>query len=123
MNFVHGNPLTCVSIGLAINRKIVLGVISVPLIGHTYTAIKGRGAFLNGDQVSISPIFYEHLFCMKVFCAAFMCLKFGFVMFWQKDLGTKVAHKMLVKLTSGASFEKFTLATYSCINKTLSSSI
>ncbi len=35
----------------------------------------------------------------KVLCAAFMCLKFGFVIFWQKDFGTKAAHKMLVKLT------------------------
>jgi hypothetical protein len=28
-----------------------------------------------------------------------MCLKFGFVIFWQKDFGTKAAHKMLGKLT------------------------
>jgi hypothetical protein len=26
---------------------------------------------------------------------------FGFVIFWQKDFGTKAAHKMLVKLTPG----------------------
>jgi hypothetical protein len=49
--------------------------------------------------VSISPIFYEQLFRMKVFCAAFMCLQFGFVIFWGKDFGAKAAHKMLVKLT------------------------
>jgi hypothetical protein len=36
---------------------------------------------------------------MKVFCAAFMCLQFGFVIFWGKDFGAKAAHKMLVKLT------------------------
>ncbi len=36
---------------------------------------------------------------MKVFCAAFMCVHFGFVIFWQKDLGAKAAHKMLAKLT------------------------
>ena len=53
MNFVHGNPLTCISVGLAINRKVVFGVVSVPMIGHTYSAIKGRGAFLNGDQVKL----------------------------------------------------------------------
>jgi hypothetical protein len=29
-----------------------------------------------------------------------MCLKFGFVIFWQKDFGAKAAHKMLVKLTT-----------------------
>ncbi len=51
--------------------------------------------------MSISPIVYEQLFHMKVFCAAFMCLKFGFVIFWQKDFGAKTAHKMLVKLTPG----------------------
>jgi hypothetical protein len=49
--------------------------------------------------VSISPIFYEQLFCMKVFCAAFMCLQFGFEFFWRKDLGAKAALKMLKKLT------------------------
>jgi hypothetical protein len=38
---------------------------------------------------------------MKIFCAAFMCLQFGFVIFWQKDFGAKTAHKMLVKLTPG----------------------
>jgi hypothetical protein len=36
---------------------------------------------------------------MEVFCAAFMCLQFGFEIFWQKDFGTKAAHKMLVILT------------------------
>ncbi len=49
--------------------------------------------------MSISPIFHEQLFCTKVFCAALMCLQFGFVIFWQKDFGTKAAHKMLAKLT------------------------
>jgi len=32
-----------------------------------------------------------------------MSLKFGFVIFWQKDFGAKAAHKMLVKLTPGGS--------------------
>ncbi len=49
--------------------------------------------------VSISPIFYEQLFWTRVFCAAILCLQFGFVIFWQKDFGAKAAHKMLVKLT------------------------
>ncbi len=46
----------------------------------------------------ISP---EQLFHTKVFCTAFMCLQFGFVIFGGKDLGVKAAHKMLVKLTPG----------------------
>jgi hypothetical protein len=32
-----------------------------------------------------------------------MCLKFEFVIFWQKDFGKKAAHKMLVKLTPGGT--------------------
>ncbi len=51
--------------------------------------------------LSISPIFYKQLFHSKVLCAPFMCWEFGFVIFWQKDFGTKAAHKMLVKLTPG----------------------
>ncbi len=52
--------------------------------------------------VSISPIFYEQIFCTKVFCAAFICLQFKFVIFWQKDFGAKAVNKLLVKLTPGA---------------------
>ncbi len=40
-------------------------------------------------------------FCMKVFYAVFLRLQFGFVIFWQKEFGTKAAHKILVKLTPG----------------------
>ncbi len=40
---------------------------------------------------------------MKVFGEAFMRLQVGFVIFYQKDFGAKVAHKMLVKLTPGGS--------------------
>jgi hypothetical protein len=43
--------------------------------------------------------FMSSSFIWKFFCAAFMILQFGFVIFWQKDFGTKAAHKMLVKLT------------------------
>jgi hypothetical protein len=39
----------------------------------------------------------------KALYTAFMCLQFGFVIFWQKDFGAKAAHKMLVKLTPGSS--------------------
>jgi hypothetical protein len=31
-----------------------------------------------------------------------MCLKLGFVIFWQEDFGANAAHKMLVKLTPGS---------------------
>jgi hypothetical protein len=59
--------------------------------------------------VSISPIFYDQLFCTKVFCTAFMRLQFEFVIFWQKDFGAKAAHEMLVELTPGIWARVFVL--------------
>jgi hypothetical protein len=54
-----------------------------------------------GDEVSVSPTFYEQLFSTKVFCAAFQHLQFGFVIFWKKNIGAKAPCKMLVELTTG----------------------
>ena len=47
---------------------------------------------------SISPIFYEHIFHMKVLFSAFVYLQFVFLFFRQKEIGEKAASKMLVKL-------------------------
>jgi myo-inositol-1(or 4)-monophosphatase len=56
MNFVHSNPLVVTSVGLAINKQLVLGIINAPLIGHMYTAIKGRGAYMNGDKIQTCSV-------------------------------------------------------------------
>jgi len=37
---------------------------------------------------------------MKAFCAAFLELHFGFVVFWHKNMGAKDACKMLMELTT-----------------------
>ncbi len=50
MNFVHSNPLVCTSIGLAVNKKIIGGLVNCPIIGKLYTAVKGRGSYLNGTE-------------------------------------------------------------------------
>jgi len=39
--------------------------------------------------------------------AVFMCLQFGFITFWRKEIGTKVASKMFVKLTTGVHVHPF----------------
>lgn len=56
MNFVHSNPLVCTSVGLTINKKLVLGVVNCPMIGKVYHAIKGEGAFCNGNKISVSGV-------------------------------------------------------------------
>ena len=53
---------------------------------------------------SISPTFYNQLFCIKVFCAPFLCLQFGFVFFWQKEISAKATDRLLVKLTKEVNF-------------------
>jgi len=40
------------------------------------------------------------IFCTKVFCSAFLYLQFGFVIFWQRNIGAKAACEVLVKLKS-----------------------
>jgi len=44
-------------------------------------------------QVAISSTFNEQLFHTKVFFEAFMCLQFGLVIFWLKEIGAKAARK------------------------------
>ena len=53
------------------------------------------GIDVKANQLSISPTFYEQLFSIKVFCAAFMYLQFVFVFFGKR----KSARLRLVKLT------------------------
>ena len=50
--------------------------------------------------MSISQTLFAQLFHMKVICTAFVYLQFRFAIFCQKKIGTKAAHKMLMKLTT-----------------------
>ena len=54
-NFVHGMPLFGVSIGLQHRGRMVVGVIYDPTRRELFTAIRGRGAFLNGRRIRVSP--------------------------------------------------------------------
>lgn len=58
MNFIHSNPLVCTSLGLTINRKLVVGVLNCPMTGHLYSAIKGKGAWLNSrdNKLQVSGV-------------------------------------------------------------------
>lgn len=53
-NFISGNPYFVVSIGLAYQHEIVLGVVYNPVSGELFHAEKGRGAFLNGQRIIVS---------------------------------------------------------------------
>lgn len=53
-NYVHQFPIFCISIGLEKNGELLLGVIDVPLLGETYTAIKNQGSYVNGKKLSVN---------------------------------------------------------------------
>lgn len=53
-NYVHRFPIFCISLALEINGKIQVAVVDVPMLNETYTAIRGRGAFVNGRPLKIS---------------------------------------------------------------------
>lgn len=53
-NFFHGFPCFCVSIGLEVEGEVRLGVIYVPTLNELFYAERGKGAFLNGERLSVS---------------------------------------------------------------------
>lgn len=53
-NFVHQLPSFAVSIGLRHGQDLVLGVIYDPLSRECFSAVKGKGAFLNGAPIQSS---------------------------------------------------------------------
>lgn len=52
-NFVHGMPLCMPSIAATYNGVVVVGVIYDPHRDELFTAIKGRGAYMNGERISV----------------------------------------------------------------------
>lgn len=53
-NFAMGLPVFCVSIALEHNRETVLGVVYAPNLKECFYAVKGAGAWLNGNQIHCS---------------------------------------------------------------------
>ncbi len=59
--------------------------------------------YLTSEQVSISFNFFEQVFHTKVLFADFLTI-WAYNFFLQQEIGTKVARKMLVTLTTGVNF-------------------
>ena len=53
-NFIHGLPVYCVSIALAVKGKVEQAVIYDPSRNDLFTATKGRGAYLNHRRLRVS---------------------------------------------------------------------
>ena len=54
LNYAHGLPFYCVSIGLEIEGQLAIGVIFDSVKNELFTAVRGEGAFLNGAPIEVS---------------------------------------------------------------------
>lgn len=53
-NFAHDLPMVAVSIGLWRDGAVEMGVVAVPVVGELFHAVRGEGAFLNGEPISVT---------------------------------------------------------------------
>ncbi len=54
INFAHGIPLNCVSIGIEQNGEMILGAVYNPHLNEFFLAEKGKGATLNDKPIRVS---------------------------------------------------------------------
>lgn len=54
INYAHGIPLSCISIGIEKNGEIIMGLVYNPMSGEKFFAEKGKGAYLNGNKISVT---------------------------------------------------------------------
>ncbi len=56
VNYSHGIPLFCISVGLTFQGEPVGGLVLAPALGDFFRAIVGQGAYLNEKQVRVSNV-------------------------------------------------------------------
>jgi myo-inositol-1(or 4)-monophosphatase len=54
INFLHGLPLCAISLSLVHNGVTVVAVIDLPFLAAQYSALRGRGSFVNDEQLAVS---------------------------------------------------------------------
>ncbi|XP_050458674.1 inositol monophosphatase 1-like [Cataglyphis hispanica] len=66
-NFVHSFPHTCISIALAVNKELEIGIVYNPVLEQLFTGRRGHGAFLNTKPIKSSNVEeLEHsLLCLE----------------------------------------------------------
>jgi myo-inositol-1(or 4)-monophosphatase len=60
LNFAHGLPIWCVSIGVEVDGIVECGAIYNPNLDELFSVRRGRGAFLNDEPIHVSDLSNEH---------------------------------------------------------------
>ncbi len=55
-NFVHQFPHYCTSIALEVDGTMQVGVVYAPVQDNLFYAVRGDGAYLNGEQIQVSAV-------------------------------------------------------------------
>ena len=55
-NYAHGLPFFSVSIGVADEAGMLLGVVYDPMMDECFSAVRGEGAWLNGTPIHVSEV-------------------------------------------------------------------
>jgi myo-inositol-1(or 4)-monophosphatase len=55
VNYAHRVPFFAVSLAFARGDEVLVGVVLNPMSGELFSAQAGKGAFLNGEPISVSP--------------------------------------------------------------------
>lgn len=53
-NLIHHYKMSAVSLGLYENGKITFGIVYNPFTKETFSAVEGKGAYLNGQRIQVS---------------------------------------------------------------------
>nr|WP_209280096.1 inositol monophosphatase family protein [Desulfobaculum xiamenense] len=53
-NFAHGIPMCAISVALWRNGRSEMGVVYLPVLDELFHAVRGEGAYLNGEPISVT---------------------------------------------------------------------
>lgn len=53
-NYIHRFPIFAVNLAYEVKGVVQVAVTDLPMLGEVYTAIRGRGAFVNGRRIHVS---------------------------------------------------------------------
>jgi len=56
LNYAHGVPIFSVSIAYALDGQVQLGVVYDPMQDECFHAVRGQGAYLNGNRIQVSDV-------------------------------------------------------------------
>lgn len=70
-NFINKIPHCCISVGLAVKKELVVGIVYNPILNEMFSAWKGHGAYLNGERIHVSKVTSVSFFVNKLIFNAY----------------------------------------------------